>query len=168
MGRVWCVYGSQCLDSYWQLHKSFWWWSKPVQIQQISEAWQSLRHCCSIRKLSHSCETMPGPSKHRSGCSQSAIGWNTGPPTEKLEKVLKELKGSATLYVEQQYELNSTPGAPVSSYICSRRWPSRPSVEREAPWSCKLYMPKYRGTPGPRSGSGGRKVGGGRHGGLLG
>jgi hypothetical protein len=44
-----------------------------------------------------SCETMPGPSKHRSGCSQSAIGWNTGPPMEKLEKVPKELNGSATL-----------------------------------------------------------------------
>ena len=44
-----------------------------------------------------SCETMPGPSKHRSGYSQSAIGWNTGPPMEELEKVPKELKGSATL-----------------------------------------------------------------------
>jgi hypothetical protein len=42
-------------------------------------------------------ETMPGPSKHRSGCSQSAIGWITGPPMEELEKVPKELKGSATL-----------------------------------------------------------------------
>jgi hypothetical protein len=40
---------------------------------------------------------MPGPSKHRSGCSQSAIGWITGPPMEELEKVPKELKGSATL-----------------------------------------------------------------------
>ena len=28
---------------------------------------------------------------------------------EELEKVPKELKGSATLFVEQQYELNSTP-----------------------------------------------------------
>jgi hypothetical protein len=27
-------------------------------------------------------------------------------------------------------------------------------VEREAHWSCKLYIPQYRGTPGPRSGSG--------------
>jgi hypothetical protein len=44
-----------------------------------------------------SCETMPGPSKHRSGCSQSAIEWNTEPPMEGLEKVPKELKGSATL-----------------------------------------------------------------------
>jgi hypothetical protein len=37
------------------------------------------------------------PSKHRSGCSQSTIGWITGPPMEELEKVPKELKGSATL-----------------------------------------------------------------------
>jgi hypothetical protein len=46
------------------------------------------------------------------------------------------------------------PGARVSSCIYIRIWPSRPSVEREAHWSCKLYMPQYRGTPGPRSGSG--------------
>jgi hypothetical protein len=43
------------------------------------------------------CETMPGPSKHRSGCSQSANGWITGLPMEELEKVPKELEGSATL-----------------------------------------------------------------------
>jgi hypothetical protein len=36
-------------------------------------------------------------SKHRSGCSQSAIGCITGPPMEELEKVPKELKGTATL-----------------------------------------------------------------------
>jgi hypothetical protein len=48
-------------------------------------------------KIAVSCETMPGPSKHRSGCSQSAIGWITGPPIEELEKVPKELKGTATL-----------------------------------------------------------------------
>ena len=95
-----------------------------------------------------------GAWKHRSGCSQSVIGWNTEPPMEELEKVPKELKGSATLLMEQQYELTSTPRARVSSCICSRRWPSRPSLGREAPWSCKLYMPQYRGTPGPRSGSG--------------
>jgi hypothetical protein len=35
-----------------------------------------------------------------------------------------------------------------------KRWPSRPSLEREAHWTCKLYMPQYRGTPGPKSGSG--------------
>ena len=38
-----------------------------------------------------------GPCKHRSGWSQSAIGWITRPPTEELEKAPKELKGTATL-----------------------------------------------------------------------
>ena len=66
---------------------------------------------------------------------------------EELKKVTKELKGSATLKVEQQYELTGTPR-------CIKRWPSQPSVEREAHWSSKLYMLQYRGTPGPRSGSG--------------
>jgi hypothetical protein len=34
------------------------------------------------------------------------------------------------------------------------RWPSRPSLEREAHWTHKLYMPQYRGTLGPKRGSG--------------
>jgi hypothetical protein len=72
---------------------------------------------------------------------------------EELEKVPKELKGSATLKVEQEYELTSTPRARVSSCICSRRWPSRPSLVREAPWLANS-MPQYRGTPEPRNGSG--------------
>jgi hypothetical protein len=46
------------------------------------------------------------------------------------------------------------PRACVSSCICIRRWPSRPSVEREAHWSCKLNMPLYRGMLWLRSGSG--------------
>jgi hypothetical protein len=49
------------------------------------------------RQRTVSCETMPGPSKHRSGCSQSAIEWTTGPTMEELEKAPKELKGTATL-----------------------------------------------------------------------
>jgi hypothetical protein len=61
---------------------------------------------------------------------------------------------SATLLVEQQYELISTLRNCDSSCICIRRWPSWPSLEREAPWSSKLYMPQYREKPGPRSGSG--------------
>jgi hypothetical protein len=40
---------------------------------------------------------MPVPGKYGSGCSQSSIGWNTGPPMQKLDKVPKELKGSETL-----------------------------------------------------------------------
>ena len=37
------------------------------------------------------------PGKHRSGGSQSAMGLNTRPPMEELEKIPKKLKGSATL-----------------------------------------------------------------------
>ena len=51
---------------------------------------------------------------------------------EELEKVPKELKVSATLQVEPQYELTSTPRAPVSSSICTEdglvghHWKERP------------------------------------------
>jgi hypothetical protein len=34
-------------------------------------------------------EAMPVPGKHRSGCSQSSIGWNRGTPMEELQKVTK-------------------------------------------------------------------------------
>jgi hypothetical protein len=72
------------------------------------------------------------PGKHRSGCSQSVIGWNTGPPNYELEKVPKELKGSVTLLVEQQYELTSTPElVSVAAYVSedgliSHHWEERP------------------------------------------
>jgi hypothetical protein len=75
---------------------------------------------------------MPGPSKHRSGSSQSAIGRITGPPMEELEKVSKELKGTATLYVEQQYELTSTPELlTLAAYVSEdglvgHHWEERP------------------------------------------
>jgi hypothetical protein len=51
----------------------------------VESTWEELR----IRNQDNS--------KLRSGCSQSANGWITGPPKEELEKVPKELKGSATL-----------------------------------------------------------------------
>ena len=73
---------------------------------------------------------------------------------EELEKVLKEQKGPATLYVEQQYELTSTPRARgVSSCICSRGYhPSRPSLGREAPW---YYKPSTGECQGQETGVGG-------------
>ena len=48
------------------------------------------------------------PAKYRSKCSQTSIGRSTGSPIKELEKIPKELKGSATLWVEQRYELIST------------------------------------------------------------
>jgi hypothetical protein len=63
---------------------------------------------------------------------------------------------------------NQYPGALDPSCICIKIWPSWPSLEREAHWTCKLYMLQYRGMPGPKSGS--RWVGEweGGYGGLLG
>jgi hypothetical protein len=78
---------------------------------------------------------------------------------EKLERAPKELKGYATLYVEQQYDLTSIARVCVSSCICSRRWPSRPSLGREAPWSCKLYMPQSGICQGHEVGMGVRGAG---------
>jgi hypothetical protein len=55
--------------------------------------------------------------------------------------------------MEQQYELTSTPELlSLAAYVSkdglvSHHW-------KEAHWTRKLYMPQYRGTPGPRSGSG--------------
>jgi hypothetical protein len=51
------------------------------------------RFCWQDPDIAVSCEAMPVPGKYRSGCSQSSIWWNTGPPMEELEKVPKELKG---------------------------------------------------------------------------
>jgi hypothetical protein len=58
---------------------------------QTMTPWHTLASlCCKDRDIAVPCETRPGPSKHRSGCSQSTIGWITGPPMEELEKVSKE------------------------------------------------------------------------------
>jgi hypothetical protein len=71
---------------------------------------------------------------------------------EELEKVTKELKRSATLQVKQHYELTSILELLTDySCICIKRWPSKPSLEREAYWTRKLYMPHYRVTPGPET-----------------
>jgi hypothetical protein len=64
----------------------------------ISHQMQTLLHmparfCWKDPDIAVCCEALPEPGKYRSGCSQSSIGWNTGPPVEELEKVPKELKG---------------------------------------------------------------------------
>jgi hypothetical protein len=85
------------------------------------------------------------PGEYRSGCSQSSIGWNTGPPKKELEKVSKKLKGSATLQEEQQYELSSIPQSCVSSCICSRGWPSQVSMGGKAFGLMKIIYASVQG-----------------------
>ena len=60
---------------------------------------------------------------------------------EELEKVTKELKGSATVWEDQQYELTSTSQNCVSSCICSRGWPSWPPMGGEALALGKIICP---------------------------
>jgi hypothetical protein len=72
---------------------------------------------------------------------------------EELEKVSKELKRSATLSVEQHYELTSTPELlTLAAYVSKdglvgHQWKERPIGQAN-------YMPQYRGTPGPKNGNG--------------
>jgi hypothetical protein len=93
------------------------------------------RFCCQDPDTAVSCEAMPMPGKYRSGCAKSSIGWNMGPLMKELGKVPKELKGS---------ELTSTPRAHVSSCICSRGWPGRPSMGEEALGLVKIICPSRR------------------------
>ena len=62
-------------------------------------------------------------------------------PMEELEKVPTELNGYATVKEEQQHELASTPRPSVSSCICSRTWPSQPSLGGEALGLRRLCAP---------------------------
>jgi hypothetical protein len=71
---------------------------------------------------------------------------------EELEKMSKQLKGSAMLLVEQHYELTSTPYLlTVAAYVSKdclvgHHW-------KEPNWACTLIMPQYRGLPGSKSGN---------------
>jgi hypothetical protein len=107
--------------------------------------------CCKDRVTAVSCETRPGPSKHRSGCSQSAIGWITGPPNGGDGESTEGAKGICNPIGRTTIWTNQYPRALDSSCICIKRWTSRPSLEREAHRTHKLYMPQYRGTPGPKN-----------------
>ena len=55
--------------------------------------------------------------------------------------------------MQQHYELTSTPELlSLAAYVSKdglvgHHW-------KEAHWTCKLYMPQYRGMPGPKNGNG--------------
>ena len=63
----------------------------------VTPSMGSLFFILRMNDVAISFEAMPVPGKYRSECSQSSIGWNTGSLVKVLEKVSKELKGSATL-----------------------------------------------------------------------
>jgi hypothetical protein len=55
---------------------------------------------------------------------------------------------------------NQYPGTLDSSCICIQRWPSQPSLEREAHCTCKLYAPVQGNTSAKKCEWVGRGVGG--------
>jgi hypothetical protein len=67
--------------------------------------------------------------------------------------------------VEQHYELTSTPRAHVSSCMCSRGWPSQPSMGGEALDLAKILCPSIGERQGQEVGVGGSGSGRGEEGG---
>jgi hypothetical protein len=123
-----------------------------ISFQTLTPLHTLARFCWKDPDRAVSCETISGPSKkwmltvsywmdHRTpngGARESTQG---------AEEICNPI-GGTTLWTNQY------PRALVSSCICIKRWPSWPSLEREAHWTCKLYMPQDRGTPWPKRGSG--------------
>jgi hypothetical protein len=66
----------------------------------------------------------------------------------------------------KQYELTSTLGVHVSSCICSRRWPSRPSLGEEALGLANILCPRTGECEDQEAGVGGlrSRAGGGYRG----
>jgi hypothetical protein len=58
-----------------------------------------------------------------------------GAPNEGARESIQGAEGVCNPIDGTTIWTNQYPRARVSSCICSRRWPSRPSLEREAPWS---------------------------------
>jgi hypothetical protein len=85
---------------------------------------------------------------------------------KELENVPTELKGSATLLEDQQYELTSAPQSCVSSCICIRGWPRRPSMGGEVLGIAKITCPSTGECQGQNEGVGGlgSRAGGGYRG----
>ena len=61
--------------------------------------------------------------------------------------------------MEQQYELTTTPRTRVSSCICSRGWPIRPSMGGEAFGLVKIICPSTGECQGQEVGVGGLGTG---------
>jgi hypothetical protein len=99
------------------------------------------RFCWKDSDIAISCEAMPVPGKYRSKCSQSFIGWITGPPMKELEKVPKELKGSIgeTIWTNQYLPwLVCLVAYVAEDGLVSHQWEKRPLVL----W--RFYVPVQR------------------------
>ena len=87
---------------------------------------------------------------------------------EELEKVPKELKGSATLYVEQHYELTSTPELLTLAAYVSKDGLVGHQWKRRTIGHANFIFPSTGERQGQKSGSGCVGEWWGGYGGLLG
>ena len=87
--------------------------------------------CWQHPDIACSCVANPVPGKYRSGCSQSSIGWTTGPLMKELEKY-PGAKGVPNPIRWTITWTNQYPQSYVSSCIYDRDWPSQPSMGGEA------------------------------------
>jgi hypothetical protein len=78
-------------------------------------------------------------------------------PNEGARESTQGAKGVRNPMKDQQYELTSTPHPQncVSSCICSRGWPSRPSMGGEALGLLKIICPSTGDCQGQEAGVGG-------------
>jgi hypothetical protein len=60
-------------------------------------------------------------------------------------------KSMVFLYTKNKQAKKEIREALDTSCKCIKRCPSWLSLEREAHWTHKLYMPQYRGMPGPKN-----------------
>jgi hypothetical protein len=70
-----------------------------VRAGEITDSWCFLlaaacgQDCTGGVQKNSYCEARPVPGKYRSGCSQSAIGWSTGPPSGGARESTQGAKG---------------------------------------------------------------------------
>jgi hypothetical protein len=79
-----------------------------IRHQTQTVLYKAARFCWKDSDIAVSCEAILGPSKHRSGCSQSATGWITGAPNGGARESTQGAKGICNPIGGTKYELTST------------------------------------------------------------
>ena len=99
------------------------------------------RVCWQDPDIAISCEAMPEPGIIQKWMLTVIYRMEHRAPNGGARESTQGAKGICNPIGGTTLWTNQYPGALDSSCICIKRWPSWPSLEREAHWTCKLYMP---------------------------